>query len=47
MMVPVALSRVSSPDGRHDEDARRAVLLQEIVVTPPETRQGDFSYGAS
>jgi hypothetical protein len=34
------------PTGDADDDARRALLLREIVVTPPSSRIGDFSYGS-
>lgn len=34
------------PTGDADEDARRALLLREIAVTPPPSRIADFSYGS-
>jgi hypothetical protein len=35
-----------APTGDAAEDARRAALVSEIVVTPPESHHGDFSFGA-
>ena len=34
-----------APTGDAKEDERRAALLREIIVTPPESNQADFSYG--
>lgn len=35
-----------TPTGDPAEDARRADLVREIVVTPPEAHAGDFSFGS-
>jgi hypothetical protein len=35
-----------TPTGDPAEDARRAELVREIIVTPPQEHTGDFSYGA-
>ena len=35
-----------APTNDPTEDARRAELVREIIVIPPQTRAGDFSYGS-